>query len=294
MESKTGIISKDDLARENLRLNDYKFKSNFNFLKAHKGFTNGELHLLIAPKGAGKSSLMRSIVFEIARYSKVMVYLSEETRESYLSPVNEAYELATAGKGADKFLSNINCICEMDLSISDKRDDVFFLKLREELIRTQSEILIFDNFTTSWMSGQVGKEKTYVEILKKQCIKLSIPYLLVAHTAKNANIKNGYFTGDDVRGNHAIANIASYIYTITRVNNKRIRTFLYLEKARGHHEIGGDRFFELNYNSKTGFYSGDSETNREDIIEEIATYNSVGKTRKGGFVKEKKERWEPK
>lgn len=291
MESKTGFLTQDEMEAERLRVSDYKFKSNFNFLKAHKGFTDGEMHLLIAPKGAGKSSLMRSIIFEIIRSNKVMIYLSEETRESYLSSINEAYYLATNGNMPEKFLNNINCICEIDLPMQIKKEDIFFLKLREEIERTKSEILIFDNFTTSWMSGLVGKEKTYLEIMKKQAVKLKIPYLLIAHTSKNSNIKNGYFTGDDVRGNHAISNIASYLYTITRVNNSPIRTFLYLEKARGHFDIGGDRFFELEYDKKTGFYRGDKEVTREDVLKEISNYNAVGKTRKGGFVKEKKDPW---
>lgn len=254
------------------------FPSRFLFLKKQNGLRPGELHLIIAPKGAGKSSFVKTLLSELILHTKVIIYLSEEKAEQYVESLNELFDGAVNGSDEKrkKFLDNLSVISELDLESKIKTEQLFFKSLSEKITESGSKVFFLDNFTTSWLSGQVQKEKLYYEVLNKMAKKLNIALVVVSHTAKHANIKNGPFTGEDIRGSLSGAQLSSYTYTINRVDLEPVRSFVFVDKARGYSEADR-KFYELIYDKKTMLFEKDKETKREFVVEAIKQFSEIGK-----------------
>lgn len=284
MKSKTAFLEKKEMEDRKRTRNEVFFPSRFHFLKKQNGLRLGELHLIIAPKGAGKSSFVKTILSELILHTKVLVYLSEEKAEQYVESLNELFDKAVGGVDEKRkmFLNNLEVISELDLESNLKTEQSFFKSLSEKITETNSKVFFLDNFTTSWLSGQVQKEKLYYEVLNKMAKKLNIALVVVSHTAKTSNIKNGPFTGEDIRGSLSGAQLSSYTYTINRVDLDPVRSFVFVDKARGYSEADR-KFYELIYDKKTMLFEKDIETKRENVIEAIKEFADIGRKKNKKF-----------
>ena len=89
--SESGLLSDTELMETKDRLNKKLFYSSLHVFNDHNGLRPGELHLIVAPSGGGKSTFVRTLIFQLLTASKVFLYLSEEARETYVHGLNEAF-----------------------------------------------------------------------------------------------------------------------------------------------------------------------------------------------------------
>ena len=63
------------------------FHSTFNFISSHNGFRKGKLHLILSDTGTGKSTLIRSLMYDVLlslpEDKKLLLILSEETEMDF-------------------------------------------------------------------------------------------------------------------------------------------------------------------------------------------------------------------
>lgn len=233
-----------DLKASEERLKERKLKvdfpSRFNHLNYHNGFRNGSLHVLVAPKGGGKSTLFRSWIMEcLAWDKKVHVRLSEETVEEYQDEIYQFFSEDNKQK-----LENLRIDSELDKSPRDLGDQ-YFEDLELELKNHQAEILFFDNFTTSHLSmGSIDLQGRNQIRLRSIAQKLEIPVVVAIHTEK-AFKSNMIASGDNVRGNQTIVNTAPFVYGLSVFHGHPSKpTILFIDKARGH-GLANKKYFKF-------------------------------------------------
>jgi len=128
--------------------------SGYNFINSHNGIRQGNVHVLLATAGAGKSSLTRGIIRSITekmKYGEVLVWLSEES-------VSEFQDEFAYCPLADKDRERIHIFSELDENIPTS----YCLKLfvNEKIKHIQPKFLVIDNITTSalYMDLQASKQ----------------------------------------------------------------------------------------------------------------------------------------
>ena len=278
---RTAYLKKEERSEIKEILDSVKFPSRFNFLSDHKGLRTREISLLIAPKGGSKSTLVKTILSDLAASQKqCYVLLSEEDPQSFLYALNQGFEsMLSDASTSEKFLNNIFVQNQSEIprglttSISG-----FINYLREMVIALGIKAIIFDNISTSFLTRfRIDVQQQAIEELKELAIELDIAFLIVIHTAKGTNIQRNLFSGEDVRGNMASSNIASYIYALhTYFNCNPPRSFIYTDKAR-YHRQANKQVYELEFDNKTGLFLKDKKSSYDTLLNMI----SNRKQRKG-------------
>ena len=139
-----------------------------------------------------------------------------------------------------------------DLSMCNEDD--FFDKLEATIVECEINILIFDNFTTSFLSELfISNQSNALRRFKQVAIKYNIPVIMFFHTSKNYNAKA--LNGDSVRGSATAVNIGSYNYVMHQnVINNKIKNFIYTEKAR-YHNKANKSVYEIVYDQDKGLFT---------------------------------------
>lgn len=266
---KTGLLSELEMKQIDKLLNTVAFKSRFHFLDDHKGLRRKELSMILAPKGGSKSTLIRSILIDLAiEKDQTLVILSEEAKNVYLGPLNiAAEEMGCDMTIGNSPLENLHVYHQNDFPKQYLRTTEMFKRYIEEVVITLGiRLIVFDNFTTSFMGrASAGGQQEWIETLKEIAVKWDLVFLVAYHTTKGIEKSKTLFTGEDVRGNMSSSNIAAYIYTVhtyLRANPKR--SFVQIDKSR-YHPDANKKVYELNFNPKTSLFKSDELSTYEEL-----------------------------
>lgn len=244
------------------RVHKQYFNSRFKHLIYSNGFRPGEVHLLIAEKGSGKSTLVRAWLTEILAQGKnCFLRLSEESVQPYTDELASFFSREHVG-----LLSNLTVDSELALP---ERETTYYYKesLITKIKASGAHIVLFDNFTTSLLGSKSPREQEqWARDFKQIAIALNIPIVIVAHTRKG--YKNTQIaTGDDIRGNSTLSNMASYIYTLTnRPDLPGHPSILFCDKGR-HHTLVNKKKFLMNFDPELRTYRDDREVDSEALKE---------------------------
>jgi len=252
------------------------FKSSFKPFSDHLGLRPGEVHTIVASKGSGKSTLARTMVSELVFGGhKVFYYLSEESKNKYFAGLQTMFR-DMAPNTHEKYLSNIFAMSELDERLNPQ---LVLKRLKDEVHLNDCNVLIFDNITTSVCGdGRPDQQSAFYWQLKKLAEDLNIPIVVFVHTEKKTDTRNKFQTGDNVRGNAAIVNLASYCYILTLYYNQNpMRTFLFTDKSR-YHPKANKKIYELEYNELYGTFHDAIESNIEVMMEAATAGKSGGKS----------------
>lgn len=251
------VITDEDREEINRR-NQYNIKSNLNFLKQQRGFRKGLLHTLMAPKGSGKSTLVRSIIIDYLINNpgrRVFVYLSEESVLSLKASMDLYSGYLFEGDG-----SRLYCISEQD-----QEENFSFESLQDHFIKAIDQegcdLFIFDNITSSkFYEGRNHEAQSkFITGLKNSTAHCDVATLVIAHTGKKAN-QEKLLSGDDVRGSNLITIVTEFLYLsqMVQVGNKK-KHFLHIEKHRPCNVA--NTFFFLEYDEHEMLYKKDRSVN---------------------------------
>ena len=245
-----------------------------NFLKSHMGFRDANIHLFLGTSGAGKSTMMRTLLRDFLLqnpFETIGVWLSEETVDDFKDELAKFNDPVV-----QEYLDNVFATSEME---GKQRHNL--RSLQEYFIRFISEIepsvLIFDNITTSAMydnlhpNDQVMMQGWFKEI----AIKRNIPIVFFAHTgAEITDSINRLINQQDIKGSRGICNIAQYLYVMQRFEIGRLYfPTLRVVKYRGYSVE--DRLYYLNYDKEESVFSLDWALPWEEFIEAFSKRNQL-------------------
>ena len=241
------------------------FHTELDFLREHNGFRPGYTHAFIAPISVGKSTMIRSVILDIIKCNptkKILLYLTEESKEDFLVEIAQ-----TASKfGPEQFEKFMNLFneriviwsessCELpegEVSGTYPEDKIFHV-----INSHQCDIIVMDNITTSehYISATPASQARIVSRMKKFIKHEQIPLVIVAHTKKGTNLKNGLYGVDDIRGSGALSLLVEYSYPLFSViTPDQIFSILRVEKNRTHNKTTSS-FYAMKYHSRMRYYT---------------------------------------
>lgn len=201
----------------------WHYHSRFNFLAQHMGVRPNKLHLLMGTTGSGKSTVVKSIIADASKDAKILVYLTEEKKEEY------AQVLDKLGYNRD----NVSFFEELSIPAKmDYRSKLFVI--REAIIASEAQILVFDNVTTSALyEGTHQTQNAFIDQLCSFAADRSV--FCVAHTNKVFKDNGGQLmTSSDIRGSARLPLKAQFLYClqVMQVGETKFPV-LRIEKHRG-------------------------------------------------------------
>lgn len=256
--------------------------------KLTNGIRPGEFSVIVGKQGNGKSALCKTIGFEAAIAGiNTLFILSEEKTASYKWALSDAFHTATT-KNTDKFLERLYFDSMLEWVDTEKKVDFFFEYLENQINELETDLVIFDNFTTSFLGSlPINTQGAVIDKLRLLAAEYDIAIIGVFHTVKGTNIYNKILDGEDVRGNASSTNSGSYNYILTtyfRANP--VRAILNIDKAR-YHGIANKTYWELLYDKDLCLYTSAIQTNYESIEAMIKEVNSRGKDK----LKAENKKW---
>lgn len=257
-ESIDAVMYPADQARmDRLKAHNF-FPTKFNFLQGHNSFRPGYIHMLLGTSGTGKSTVVRSLVKEVAKNDKVLVWLSEESTMDFIYAINKLGI-------SEESLKNIRVISEQDFPINRKRNMFAYRQYFEEQVTLINPgVVFFDNITTNFLyeSSLPSKQHEHMEWLKDFFSKKEIAMFIVAHTgAKVHDNQQTLIDLSDIRGSKTATNVAEYFYIYQRLNvSDKFFPFIRIRKAREYQHSG---IFLLEYDLNIRGYVGDSKIDYE-------------------------------
>ena len=265
------MLELDDVDRAELIEDDNTvfFPSKFKFLMTHNGFRPGEMHMLLSTAGSGKTTLMKSIMFDMSKDTKILYFLSEETETTFKKHV--------AKQGiSNALIKNITVVSELEAPECQDRVGLPIIKhLEKEILRVKPDLVIYDNITTSaaYADLKPDVQTAVVRRMKVFAAKHDVPFLLVAHTRGDINIYNqGLLCGNHIRGNKGIINFIEYLYIFQKLSiADNYFNFINIEKHRSQAIEG--KFFALEYSVKQNAFAQDWPISFEILKENYGQRN---------------------
>lgn len=228
------------------------YKSDFNFLKAHKGLRESKLHLLIGTTGSGKSTVVRSILFDLLSKTKdknILMLLSEET----------ANDLKTDLAKLDLDMENIKNLYVVSEEEIEESEVPYIKRLEAYIKRNNIKIFIFDNITTSFAYNDMNAKAQFefVKSIKAMTKKLYLTTLLIAHTgAQISGGANRMLNENDIRGSKSVVNLAEFLYIIQLIEVGE--TYFQTLRIIKHRSQNPDaKLFQLIFNKSRNIYERD-------------------------------------
>lgn len=266
MTVSNGVMTSEDKEQLRTATEEVRFISRLGVFKCTNGIRPGEFSVLVGGSGNGKSTLCKTISIECAiSGTKCYHLLSEEKTSVYKGTISEAMENATNGK-AEKYLERLLFESMLDWGHEKNNMDYFFSRLEQVINEHLPEMVIFDNFTTSFIGDlPINKQGEAIEKLRKIAAFYDIALIGVFHTAKGSDLYAKILDGDSVRGNASSTNKGSYNYILsTFFRLKKPRAVLFLHKARYHKKFT-QTYWELEFDSTLGIYTHAQQIDYETV-----------------------------
>jgi hypothetical protein len=252
----------EGLAKEREDNDTLQFQTSFAFLRQQNGIRPGKVHVFLAPPGAGKSTLVRSLIWDLIQQfnltQRIVLWLSEER------VIDFAIEFDRI-KPEPQFKFCLDIYSEMDSNL-DLNEEKKYL---DSILRdSDNRIFILDNVTTSKFFADMKPEvqAKFLTYLKRKAIEHNIAIVIIAHTTKMANSGHGMIRMEDTQGTSATAKLAEFFYAIQNIYVKKNQfSVLQVLKSRG--QESPDKFFGLVYDRESRIYK----------IDNIITFDDVGK-----------------
>lgn len=276
---KNGVMTKQEALEATIAREQERFKSTLECFKITRGIRPGELSVIVGQQGNGKSSLCKTISMSCG-INQVKCYhlLSEEMSSVYKSSIYKAFYYAANGKPFNKFLEVLFFESMLDWEKTEMNLASFLAHIEEVINEIQPEMIIFDNFSTSFLGSlSIDKQGEAIQSLRKMAAIYDIAIVGVFHTAKGTDLYKKVLSGEDVRGNASSTNGGAYNYilaTYFRVDPPR--AFLAIDKAR-HHPEANKTYWELVYDKELQIYKGDKKVSYEYVVSVIEEANRKGK-----------------
>ncbi len=228
------------------------YRSDFAWLMATNGIRPEMLIGLMGTTGSGKSTLMKSVIAEVAQKEITLVWLSEETVKEYQAGIRRAAILM--GMNYKTVMSNLRFIEEKNLDeffVNNQAD--LFEMFKDMVVESGSKVVFIDNLSTSnFYTDEIGVKGQGVSALffSKITKRLNISIFYAIHTSKNIyDNMDRLITKEDVRGNQKIVILSEYFYVIQKFTvDEKVYPILRIDKHR-HHEVQ-KKFYILGYDKK--------------------------------------------
>ena len=261
----TAEITEQDKREIDSSIHKQKFVSMLDCFKVHNGIRPSEFSVIVGKSGQGKSSLCKTIISEVAvnGYNS-LVFLSEEKTSVYKQSMHKG--LTMASKDASAFLKRINITSMLDWKPEQKTEKKFFYYLEKYINEFESELVVFDNFTTSFMGSlPISKQGEIIDKFRLLASAYDIAIISAFHTQKGSDQYKRVLDGEDVRGNATATNAGSYNYILsTYFRLEKPKAILTIDKAR-YHPRANKTYWELEYNVETGMYYRAREVNYDYV-----------------------------
>ena len=239
-----------DAVVEDLRLDEISFfSSRFTFLNSHKSFRPKCFHTFLGRTGSGKSTLIRTILLDLLKEQRVLVWLSEEDKQSFMKGMYAAC-------GDAELLNNAIVFSELD---EKNTSDGILEKVSSIVNYENPAIILLDNLTTSIAStGRFEQQEKNIRDLHAMAKAKDIPIIIVAHTRSEVNT-NRLMAEEDIRGSKTVPNLSEYFYIMQMIEDEtsKMQT-IRVTKSRYHDKAPG-KIYRLIYNSDKRNYDKDNE-----------------------------------
>ena len=240
--------------RDNLRSSNraISFLSGLSHVSQFDGWQKGKIHSLIAQASGGKSTYIRSIIYDLLKKNPgtlIFLWLSEVSVEDFMR------ELAQLP--ADVDYSSLYLHSEVESNDDMDSPDAMRI-LEEKVIQSGCEFFIFDNLTTSSIYGEQVLQQGKISTLLKRLVSITgAAFLLVAHTdSKVKQDSKNIIDMNDIRGSRKIVNLSEFFFILQNIQiGNTIKTTLRITKHRG--KDVKQRLFYLPYDAETFSYPRD-------------------------------------
>lgn len=264
-----GIMSESDLKELDAAKNEKRFHSKLKMFSSTMGIRPNEFSVIVGPSGNGKSTLCKTISHECAIGGKKCYHLlSEEKTSVYKGIIAKTFEKRCAGKKTDAFLERLLFESMLDWDEKELNVNYFFDRLEDVINDKTPDMVIFDNFTTSFLGSlPINVQGDMITRFRKMAAQYEIAIIGVFHTAKGSDLYKKLLDGEDVRGNASTTNAGSYNYVIsTYFRATPPRAIVNVDKARYHPETN-KKFFELEYDTDLGIYVSDQMISYQEVVQ---------------------------
>lgn len=244
-------FTKEEQEKFEASLNEIHFHSGLGFFNSTKCPRREGLHLLIAGTGAGKSTIVRTVLRDLLFHPKnnpiIAVWLSEET-------VNEYRAMFSMGVPSHDRLLNTNAYSEQD---NMNCSEMHFFEWAEMI---QPDILIFDNITTSklYEGKRPHDQAQFATKLKHLLKKMNCAGIIIAHAdSQQTNQKGGLLDINNIRGSKTICNLAEFAYLLQTFDTPKAKyTTIRIAKSRSQDIVHS--IYLLEYDPRIKSYTKDS------------------------------------
>ncbi len=264
-----GIMTESDLKELDAAKNEKRFHSRLSMFSSTMGIRPNEFSVIVGPSGNGKSTLCKTISHECAIGGRKCYHLlSEEKTSVYKGIIAKTFEKRCAGKKTDAFLERLLFESMLDWDEKELNVNYFFDRLEDVINDKTPDMVIFDNFTTSFLGSlPINVQGDMITRFRKMAAQYEIAIIGVFHTAKGSDLYKKLLDGEDVRGNASTTNAGSYNYVIsTYFRATPPRAIVNVDKARYHPETN-KKFFELEYDADLGIYVSDQMINYQEVVQ---------------------------
>lgn len=263
-----GIMTESDFKDLDAAKNEKRFHSNLSMFSSTMGIRPNEFSVIVGPSGNGKSTLCKTISVECAIGGKKCYHLlSEEKTSVYKGLIASTFEKMCEGKKTDSFLERLLFESMLDWDEKELNVNYFFDRLEDVINDKTPDMVIFDNFTTSFLGSlPINVQGDMITRFRKMAAQYEIAIIGVFHTAKGSDLYKKLLDGEDVRGNASTTNAGSYNYVIsTYFRATPPKAIVNVDKARYHPETN-KKFFELLYDKDLGIYTADMMIDYQDVV----------------------------
>lgn len=244
------------------------FPCDFNWVNDANGFRKKEVYLLLADKGKGKTTLMRSIQRKLIQDGKrILNYCTEEETGVYMGQI-------LVGDETDDMVGQIRAIGEKNklkhikadtkMSITEKRNETM-IHLEMNIREFKPDLVVIDNLSTGMFYDELSKPDCLdtLFVISEMAARYDIPIITISHiTTTDTKIP---YTTNSARGNKSFANGVENvlaIYTVSIQDPTNMATELYTcvnwIAARNQGQVI-NKFYLLNYDPCFRVYRSDIE-----------------------------------